>query len=325
MIRKAKKQKKLPSHIKAVRLTMILMSCSPLFLYPLQHARALGLKENSMVNDNTIKLGDIFYGLERDEDRVLGAAPRPGQDMTLNAKTLLRIALALDLPWRPSGAQDQVVLRRAATIIERQAIEDSIMASLIDNGVVGDFGVTIPPEYNQIILPADAPAQLEISHLEMDSTKKRFTARISAPSLSNPIQKFEISGTIQPMISIPVLKENIANGRVIQADDIEFTQIKENDFSKDTIADAQSLIGMTARRLLVAGRPVRSSETSAPQLIARGELVTVSLNDGILNLTTQAKALENGSKGDVIRVVNTSSNQSIQAIVTDFKQVKVMN
>lgn len=311
--------------MKIMRSLFLLAGCTPLLMYPLQHASALGLKENSMITDNTIKLGDIFYGLQRDEDRVLGIAPRPGEDMVLNAKTLLRIALALDIPWRPANATDQVILRRAATIIEREAIEDNLMQSLIDQGIYGDFNVNIPSQYSQITLPADQPAEMEVVDMTVDNSNKSFKAVVAAPSAANPIQRFEISGTIQPMVSVPVVKENIQTGRIINASDIEFVQIKESDFTSDTIADAQSLIGMTSRRLILAGHPVKESETIAPKIIARGDVVTLNLQQGVLSLSIQAKALENGAKGDLIRVVNTTSNQTLQAEVTGEKEVRILS
>ncbi len=52
-----------------------------------QSASAVSLKYNTLVEDNVITLGDVFTGLDRKADKVLGPAPRPGQDMTLNART----------------------------------------------------------------------------------------------------------------------------------------------------------------------------------------------------------------------------------------------
>lgn len=290
---------------------------------PFSSAYAVGLKENSILSDNTIKLGDIFYDLSRDEDRVLGSAPRPGQEMVLNAKTLLRIALALDLPWRPNSNADHIVLRRDATIIPYEDIESGIQEALSNQGVFGNYELNIPNQYKQIVLPPSEHATFEITRLDVNTRKQSFEAMIAAPSADNPIQHFSISGYIEPVIEVPVLVENIENGRTIRANDITLMKIKETDFTRDTIADIQSLIGMTARRVLIAGRPVREVEVIAPQIIERGELVTLSLNTGIMNITTQVKSLENGAKGDVIRVLNTASNQTLQAIITGESSVEI--
>ena len=90
------------------------------------------------------------------------------------------------------------------------------------------------------------------------------------------------------------------------------------------LSSPDRLIGMTARRVVVAGRPVRSSDIIAPQIIERGQLLTLSLDNAFMRLSTQAKALENGAKGEVIRVVNTNSHQPLQALILGESQAQVV-
>lgn len=288
-------------------------------------AQAIGLKENNVINSDTITLGDIFYDLPRNEARVLGAAPRPGKDMHLDARTLLRIALALDLPWRPSSNADKVTLTRAATIIEYPQIKEALYTALYDEGVFGDFEVMIPDAYQRIILPEDAPAQLSITKINVGANQDKFEATIVAPSADNPIHHFQVKGHISAVISVPVLTRNIQNGQTITERDIQYIKIKESSFSRDTIADSGVLVGMTARRLLVSGRPIKRNDIVAKQIIERGSLVILSLAEGHMNISTQAKALENGAKGDIIRVTNTGSNKTIHARVIGNNRVVVVS
>ncbi len=305
-------------------MTKVIIFCALYIILPFSAANAVDIKENSLINDDTIKLGDLFYDLERDKNRVIGNAPRPGEEMVINARTLLRIALALDLPWRPSDNSDHVTLHREATIIEYDQIEEEIYAALNNENMYGDYEIEIPRQYHKIILPNDQPAEMVITKFHLDNSNNKFVATIAAPSAENPIKHFKIRGNINHVITIPVLSNNLQRGNIITKSDIKFIKIKEKDFGRDTIADADKLIGMTARRMIIAGRPIKSVEMIAPQVIARGSLVTVSLNSGILNLTTQAKALENGAKGEVIRVVNTASNKTLQAIVTGENSVAIL-
>ena len=82
-----------------------------------QAALAASLKDSAVVETDTLTLGDLFDGLDHNRDYVLGAAPQPGQDMVLGARTLYRIAKAMNLPWRPSNAAEQITVRRTATVI----------------------------------------------------------------------------------------------------------------------------------------------------------------------------------------------------------------
>ncbi|MCB1682500.1 MAG: flagellar basal body P-ring formation protein FlgA [Rhodospirillales bacterium] len=298
--------------------------CTLLLILPVYASSAMGLKENVVVTGNTITLGDVFYGLQRDQDRVLGVAPRPGQDMVLNARTLLRIAIALDLPWRPSSSADQVTIRREATVIGLSMIEDHLKEAIAKKGYGGSFSVRIPPDYAEIVLPREEPASLDVTNVTLNRNNNTFEATVAAPSANNPIQKFQVSGTIHPLIMVPVLKENIQNGHVISASDLDFIHIEESNFLSGTIVDEQALIGMTPRRFAIAGRPLRPGDLTAPKIVSRGELVTVILDQGPLSLTTKGKALENGAKGETIRVVNTSSNVTIEAVVTGVNEVRVV-
>ncbi len=312
------------ANIKATGLILAILAIS--IILPFKTASAIGLKENSSINSDTIKLGDIFYDLPRDSDsnRVLGNAPRAGEDMVINARTLLRIAIALDLPWRPSSNMDQVTLYREATVIEYEQIENEILNKLNDKGIYGDYEINIPKQYHKIILPQDQNPEMEITDFNLDQRNNKFSATIAAPSSKNPIKYFKIKGIINPVITVPVLATNLQRGHIINQNDIKYIKIREKDFTRDVIVDAQKLVGMTARRMIIAERPIKEVEVIAPQIVKRGELVTLSLNNGAMSLTTQAKALENGAKGDVIRVVNTASNKTLQAIITGENNVTIL-
>ncbi len=286
-------------------------------------AHAVGLKENSIITDDTIKLGDLFYGLSRDEDRPLGAAPRPGDEMIINARTLLRIAVALDISWRPQDAQTRAIIKREATVIKQDQITKTLISALKKEGAYGNFEVTVG-NLQDIILPIDEPAKLDITRINYDQGRNKFTATIAAPSAENPIQNLSVQGYLHPVIDVPVLRDNQEHGRRISTHDIEIIQIREGSFSKDTIASIDQLIGMTPRRLITAGRPIKRTDIIAPVIVERGELITLSLANGAMNITTQVKALENGAKGDVIRVVNLSSNKTIQALVTSTSEVSII-
>jgi len=284
---------------------------------------AIGLKEQSIINDDTIKLGDIFYDLQRDEERVLGHAPQPGEEIVLNARTLFRIARALDLPWRPNDTMTHVVLRREATVINYDKIKEAIQSALSDSNVYGEYELSIPSRYQKIILPADSPASLDVTRINVDTERKNFNVTLAAPSAADPIQQLQIKGKIFPVIQVPILTENVEFGRVIKASDIDMIAIREQKYSKDMVADPQKLVGMTARRVIVAGRPIKNSDLIAPQIIERGQLLTLSFKNTLMDLTTQVKALENGAKGDLIRVVNTSSNQTLQAVILGENRAQV--
>jgi flagella basal body P-ring formation protein FlgA len=100
-------------------------------------------------------------------------------------------------------------------------------------------------------------------------------------------------------------------------------KIYEREVQPDMILDAESLVGLTPRRIVSAGKPVRNIDVEMPELVARGDSVTLVFDSAPLYLTAKGKALQNGGKGDLVRVINIASNRSIEGVVTGDRQVTV--
>ncbi len=293
-----------------------------LFAYA-QKASAVTLKDETIITGTMITLGDIFEGLPRGTDKVLGPAPRPGQEMVLNARTLLRVALALDLPWKPQSSAERITLRRAATVIESTTIKSALKDQLATQGVKGDYDLIIPADKQQIILPFGEENRVEVQKFHFKRDTNYFEATLVAPSQENPLKRIKVSGYVQKLIEIPVLKETIGRGSIIGRHDVEIIKIPENRLNGDMIIKAKNLIGTTPRRILSAGNPVQNNEVEAPKIIERGEFITMIFNNGSLKLTARGKALEHGAKGEMIRVINTGSNKTIEGLVTASREVTI--
>ena len=289
-------------------------------------AFAISLRHNAMIEGNVITLGHLFSGLEQNKaDKVLGPAPQPGQDMVLNARTLMRVAIAMDLPWRPASTADTIRLTRAATVISPDIIQDVLKTEISAHGVDGRFEIASASTMNDIILPYGESATMDVEQFSFDGAKNRFDAVIVAPSKENPIVRERVSGVIHRVVDVPVLRSTMKNGAVIKQGDIDYVPMKAHNLKHDMVLNISELLHMTPRRIVVAGEPIKVNEIRPPQIVARGELVTMIYQNGPLSLTAQGKALQHGAKGDMIRVVNNSSSRTIEAKVTDFGEVLVLD
>jgi flagella basal body P-ring formation protein FlgA len=291
-----------------------------LAIYP-QTAAAISLKGNSVVTGNTITLGDIFEGLPSGHDKVMGIAPAPGQQMVLDSRTLLRIAMALDLPWRPETTGDTVVLKRAATLVDKDTIEAALHSSLAEKGVTGEYKLVLADTMQDMILPQDMAPAVEVSAIDIKPQNNWFEATLAAPSKDKPLTTQRITGRIEYMTKIPVLRESMSTGTVIGKNDIDFIDIPQRNIKAGMVLNADDLDGMTPRRVLIAGQSINAGDLESPRMVERGETVTMIFNASGLQLTAQGKALENGAKGDRIRIVNTASNKTVVAEVTNDKEV----
>jgi len=288
-------------------------------------AHAITLRQNNVIMGHQITLGDIFSGLQaHNAKRVLGAAPHPGKDMVLNARTLMRIAIAMDVSWHPSSSTDYIVLSSAATLIDKDMIEDKLKINLRDQGLSGDFNLILSNDSaTNIVLPHDEDQNVAVQELKLNRKRDWFTAVMVAPSLDNPLQRVTVSGRIERTVNLPVLSTNLRKGALIGKSDIDYIKVTARNINQDYILDPQDLIGMTPKRVILSGQPIKAVDIDAPLMVERGKSVTMIFEEGGLRLTALGKALQNGAEGDLIRVVNSNSNRTIEAVITGSQEVTI--
>ncbi len=150
-----------------------------------------------------------------------------------------------------------------------------------------------------------------------------FNAVIVAPSAENPVKRVSVSGRIDRLVPVPVLKNSLKNGDIIGAMDIDFVDIPNNRIANGTILDEKDLMNMTPRRVLHGGKPVIINELEHPKMVDRGDAITLIFETGPMMLTVKGKSMQAGALGDTVRVSNTDSNKNLSGVVTAHREVTI--
>ena len=82
-----------------------------------------------------------------------------------------------------------------------------------------------------------------------------------------------------------------------------------------SLANADQAIGMEARVVLYAGRPIRPSDLGPPAIIERNQIVTLVYRRGGLTIAADARALARAGVGDALRVMNLASRSTVTGLV----------
>jgi flagella basal body P-ring formation protein FlgA len=82
-------------------------------------------------------------------------------------------------------------------------------------------------------------------------------------------------------------------------------------------------IGMQMRRPMRAGRALRVADIVRPDLVQRDQTVTIVYQTAGIYLTTRGKALDSGTEGDVVSVLNAQSKRTVTGIVSGRGQVTI--
>lgn len=81
------------------------------------------------------------------------------------------------------------------------------------------------------------------------------------------------------------------------------------------IATPEDAIGREAARTIYPGRPIRPADLRNPALVERNQKVTLTYTAGGLTITAEGRALARAGVGDSVRVMNTASHGTVEALI----------
>ena len=81
------------------------------------------------------------------------------------------------------------------------------------------------------------------------------------------------------------------------------------------LTSADQAVGMEARVVLYAGRPIRPEDIGPAALIDRNQIVTILFRHGKLTIMAEGRSLGRGTAGDRIKVMNLASHSTISATI----------
>ncbi|RMC33285.1 flagellar basal body P-ring formation chaperone FlgA [Paracoccus alkanivorans] len=97
-------------------------------------------------------------------------------------------------------------------------------------------------------------------------------------------------------------------GTVIAADDLDMAE-----GGAKGVIDPARVIGLETRITIHEGRPIQTSLLRRPTLVGRNQIVRMSFQRGTLHIVTDGRALDEGGAGDLIRVMNLTSRNTVTA------------
>lgn len=280
------------------------------------------LRRATKIAADVVRLSDLFDNVDPRLDRVVSYAPQPGRSAIFDSERLRNIARSSRLRWRPKGRFERVVVTRASQVIDNKSVIAEVRARLRQDGIDGDLSIALDRRQMEIHLPVDAVPSIALRRFRYDPRTRRFSATIEAPA-DAPQVLTPVAGRVHELIEVPVLKHSVKTGQVIRNEDIEWTKMRVDRIGHTMITDASALAGKAPRRLIQAGKPLRESDVRTPIVIRKGSIVTMIYRTPLMSLTSRGRALENGSKKGVIRVMNSKSKRTVDAQVVNSDTVVV--
>jgi flagellar basal body P-ring formation protein FlgA len=284
----------------------------------------LTLRDRIMVDDDVVRLADLFQEMLSDGDIAVAQAPKAGQTLTLDARFLQQVARAYRLEWKPRSKFQKVVIGRMSQRVTASMVRDAIAVAVQERvGSSSDLDIAVDGGDLELDLPTDVENSVTVSAINFDPNSNRFAAILVAPADGPPIIQRNVFGTVYEMAQIPVPKRLISAGDVISADDLEWQAVHLTRLSGNSLTDAEQLIGRMAKRPLKAGQILRQSDVAVSPVIHKNDLIRLVVKTGQMTLSVQGKALQDAALGQIVRVVNVNSNRQLSGTVIDAGTVAI--
>lgn len=284
------------------------------------------LKSHVEVIGENILLGDIFTEVGRYGDSAIAKSPKPGEETTLPAVWLWRIAKLYRVNWQPTSKLDTSVVVRSSTTIQPDTIIDLVKAALFERAGEDDLvEFDISSNIQEMNISPISDASIRINRLNFDKNSGRFSAEVVAPAIGNAEARVLVSGNMHMLVEAAVPNRRIMPGEIIRSSDLDWTRLRARNVNSKAVLDPSQIIGKAAKRTLVLGKTISLNSVQPPVLIKKNSLVTVTLNTLHMRITTQGKALQNGALEEIVQIRNLQSDIVIEAIVTGTGQAMVIS
>ena len=165
-----------------------------------------------------------------------------------------------------------------------------------------------------LAIPLDQPIMVTRATGNAKPAPVANTARPAMPAA-------QITGT-QSAGQVLVLVRDIPRGHVLSADDLSWQDANPARPIRNG-ADMQLAVGLEVRRALKAGQALLSADLKQPALIRKGEPVKLVYVSAGVRLSVDGVAQNEAAKGEAVRVLNSYSKRTIDAVAEASGEARV--
>jgi flagella basal body P-ring formation protein FlgA len=120
-----------------------------------------------------------------------------------------------------------------------------------------------------------------------------------------------------------VASRQLQKDSILTVSDIKLAKYDLANLSYGYFEALDSGIGKKLKRRVSAGAVLTPAMLKKPRVITRGQKVTIMAQSGSMQVRMKGKALNHGSIGDRIKVMNIKSRKKLEGVITSSGEVKV--
>ncbi|MBU2917888.1 flagellar basal body P-ring formation protein FlgA [Psychrosphaera sp. F3M07] len=148
---------------------------------------------------------------------------------------------------------------------------------------------------------------------------RQFPVKVKCATEKNS-WKVYVQVSVAEMIETLVTNQTIAKGNTVDIDMVEVELVEARRVKDRSSNDISSIVGGRALKNIQRGYQIGQNDVC---LVCKGDDVSIIAKNGGMMIKTSGTAIENGAKGESIKVKNNSSSRIVKGIVGDLREIYV--
>lgn len=216
-----------------------------------------------------------------------------------------------------------VAAAKGLLVVGIDEVSEAVGKEFVEQGMGSDIELEFFGGQTAFSFEDAETAKILVSNLNVNEEQSKFTATAEIFVDGKSMAETKLFGRYFVMTEVWVPAKDIDKDAIIAEGDLVKVKMRANRLRDDSIADIGDLVGKQAVRQLKADRPIMAKDIRDEILITKNQIVTAVYTYKGLQITSKVEALEEGAKGQRIRLLNTKSQKEITGKVLDKKTVEI--
>ena len=285
------------------------------------------LRANVMVESDIVRVGDMVENAGTSAQIAVYRAPDLGTTGSLPTAQVIAALQAHKVIGVDTRDIKAVSVTRLARTIESKEIESRIAQALEHRkglGEAANLSLSFDREVQDLRLEASNSGAMQPASVRYDPRNGRFDITFEIESeVSAARVRLRFTGVAIETAEVAVLTRNVDRNEVLKSADVVIERRPKAEIGGDAATRAQA-VGMQMRRQIRAGQVLKLADLGKPDLVQRDDGVTLIYETTGLYLTMRGKALESGTEGDTISVLNLQSKRAVSGVIIGRGQVAIV-
>jgi flagella basal body P-ring formation protein FlgA len=284
------------------------------------------LRAQVTVEGDIVRIGDMVENAGTASQIAIYRSPDLGTTGTLPTAQVINTLQAHQVIGVVTGDIKSVAVTRLARTLEGKEIESQVAHALEHRSGLGDaanLNLTFDRDVQDVRLEAWNNGSLQPAYVRYEPRSGRFDVSFEIPNdTNNSRTKLRFTGIAVEMLEAAILTRNVERGDVLKASDVVTERRPKAEVGNDA-APRGHAVGMQMRKGLRAGQALRAADLGKPDLVQKDDNVTLIYEAAGIYLTSRGKAVDNGTEGDTVTVLNLQSKRTITGTVVGRDQVAI--